>query len=347
MNNFLICVVVAGYNVGKYLDRFFNSLISQTFQAFKIIFVYDKSGDDTYAVLLRFQKILGKEKLEIISNDKKRGLGAARNVGLDDGHFPDTCRYLSYLDPDDYVQPSYFASLFEAAEAHSSDITFCGFSRVDEDSKKVLSIDMVHNSNGEPLWRKRTDTFMFNPAVWNKMYRYSKIKDIRFDPIPRSEDVIYFVRCFHAIDTVYFVNEPLYMYSVRLGSLATTYSLGHFQPLRESYSHFVSSLSSGACEIDTYIGFAFLRVCIGAIIRIYQFDNKSLKPAIKESMAFMNATFPKWKKSRIFSFGYCKKLGKKAILLRWAKILFCSHLFGPFVRFYCFFIKRVKKEIRW
>ncbi len=100
-------MVVACYNVGLYLDAFFESIKAQKFDISKlqIVAVDDASTDDTLAVLERWRSELP-EILEVVAQPSNQGVSAARNAGLAKVRG----LWVSFPDSDDFFNANYLSS---------------------------------------------------------------------------------------------------------------------------------------------------------------------------------------------------------------------------------------------
>ena len=339
--DFLIDIIVPVYNVGDYLPTFFESLKAQTFQDFKLIIVYDNSDDNSLEILNKYQEEF-KERMVIIHSQERKGLGNARNIALDSGYI--TAKYFSFLDPDDCIIPTFYESLVDSITKHHSDIAFMGFERRNIENGKTLSIDMVHNPEIINKPYDNPTSIYLNTAVWNKLYLTEKFKDLRFDAIQRSEDTTYFVRTITRANCISFVNKPLYIYSIRSTSLAQSFELNHLQEILDSIKVLNNEIDTQK-YYDFVCGLLFLRICIGANMRIYSYNKRNYATARKTILRFMNEVFPKWYKTKFISFNSSRKNGKKAFALFLLKKLYRLNMARPFFRHY---VKKSKtKEIHW
>lgn len=105
MNNPKVSLIVPCYNISQVCDKFFESLLNQTYDNLEIILVNDGSKDNTEKVLLTNKKKLEQRGYEVkyIYQDNK-GLGGAINTGLK----AFTGEYLCWADPDDYFELNSF-----------------------------------------------------------------------------------------------------------------------------------------------------------------------------------------------------------------------------------------------
>ena len=102
MSRIEVTVIVPVYNVEKYLDDFFSRMMAQTFKNFRIVVVFDDSGDDSLAIIKGYRDN-GVIPIEILQSERPRGLAAARDYVLENGAIEGD--YLLFLDPDvDFVE---------------------------------------------------------------------------------------------------------------------------------------------------------------------------------------------------------------------------------------------------
>ena len=95
-----VSVVIPVYNLEKYLERCIRSVTEQSYPALQIIVVDDGSTDKSAAIL---EKYAGQDSRILLIRQPNRGVGAARNAGIDAA----TGRYLTFVDGDDYISRNY------------------------------------------------------------------------------------------------------------------------------------------------------------------------------------------------------------------------------------------------
>lgn len=106
--NHYFTVVSAVYNVDKYLDDYFKSLISQSLNFKKhiqLIMVDDGSTDNSAEIIKAWQKKYPKN-ITYLHKDNG-GQASARNMGIE---FVNT-EWVTFIDPDDFVDTRYFESV--------------------------------------------------------------------------------------------------------------------------------------------------------------------------------------------------------------------------------------------
>ncbi|WP_235562983.1 glycosyltransferase family 2 protein [Microbacterium sp. Root53] len=120
----LITVIVPGWDVALYAAEALASLQAQTLDAWRAVLVDDGSTDETGAVFARFA---GRdERFRLAPHPSRRGLGAARNTGLELVDTP----YVGFLDADDVMLPRALELLVGSLERSGSDVAVGAYARL-------------------------------------------------------------------------------------------------------------------------------------------------------------------------------------------------------------------------
>ena len=92
-----VSVIIAVYNTEEFLVECLDSVVNQTYRNLEIILINDGSNDQSAAIL---NDVASRdERVICIHNDVRKGVGAARNLGLDQA----TGDYVYFLDSDDFI----------------------------------------------------------------------------------------------------------------------------------------------------------------------------------------------------------------------------------------------------
>lgn len=130
----LISVVVPIYNVEEYVGKCIESLIRQTFTSIEIVLVDDGSTDKSFNICKKYQEQDCRIKLFHKANG---GLSDARNYGV----LHCECKYVVFVDSDDYVDTSYIDNLWAAHEKYkSAGLIVAGVIRQDEAGNELSMI---------------------------------------------------------------------------------------------------------------------------------------------------------------------------------------------------------------
>ncbi len=163
-----VSVVVPAYNSHNTLSRCLNSLVNQTLQDIEILVINDASTDDTWDIMLEYEKQYP-DKLIAIDGGVNRGSGGARNQGFDMA----SGEYIGLVDSDDYVASNMYELLYNRAKETGADIVDTGFYSEAMDKAIVYTSDDL---TGELDKEKRDKlivtggylvTKIFKNELWN------------------------------------------------------------------------------------------------------------------------------------------------------------------------------------
>lgn len=138
-----ISVVVPCYNAARWLEPLFDSLQSQQFTNWEILFVDDGSTDETARVI---DELCAREPRARALHTKRGGAARARNIGA--RACASSSRFLFFLDADDCLKPDALRRLRNYLERHSDvGLIGCQFDEIDEDGQ---FLQVSHRSRWVP-----------------------------------------------------------------------------------------------------------------------------------------------------------------------------------------------------
>lgn len=199
-----VCISV--YNTEKYLPRCLDSVIAQTLHSLEIVLVNNGSTDSSEAIMRQYESNHPERKFIIVSQED-RGLAQGRQSGVNVA----TGQYITFLDADDYVYPSAYQKMYEAGVKNNADIIEIETVRDGniisspyeglKDSHSVLNRYFKKNDLPSMLWMRMYHRNLFEKPVFPKLYT-------------NNEDMFGLPCLLHAAKSVYFLKEPLHVYSV-------------------------------------------------------------------------------------------------------------------------------------
>lgn len=176
-NSVKISIIVPVYKVEQYIDQCLESICVQTYKNLEIIVVCDESPDNSQS---RCEYWAEKDKrIHLIINKQRKGLGAARNIGLRMARG----KYIVYVDSDDWIERQYVEILYKAIERTEADyVSSVGYYEVNADGgvnicKALPAGEYSSDSERMLILLKEIR------AVWKKIYnREWLIKNQLFQP---------------------------------------------------------------------------------------------------------------------------------------------------------------------
>jgi len=221
----LFSVIIPVYNMEQLLARCLDSLINQTYKDIEIILINDGSTDNS-------GKICDKYKLKnsriIVIHQENAGVSAARNSGLDKANGD----YISFVDPDDWVDPDMYSILAESIHKKEADIIRFNAYRKNEiinrlPFKNEYSEEQLDEKIILPLIGSETFGGMFILGVlWLHLFKREVIEknNIRFNKkLRRCEDRLFTLTVILHARNIVFIDPVLYHYEVNEGSLSNKY----------------------------------------------------------------------------------------------------------------------------
>lgn len=334
-----ISIIIPIYNVEKYLERCVNSVINQTFKNIEIILVDDGSTDGSGELC---EKIKERDERIIVYHKKNGGLGSARNYGLDFA----TGEYILFLDSDDYIEINTVEEMIKYKEY---DIVCCGFDRVDEQTKKVYSQEMINLPFDEIEISDKSiiDTAFLSPSGWGKLYKKDLIKDIRFSYNKKAiEDVLFYLEVIPKTKKIKYIKKVLWHYMVRKDSLImgiTEEKAQLFEDnLLEIKSKYINNNYSD--DIFNYLTMeVFIHNCISIPSRLFNNKDINIRKRLEHIKEYMNHNFPNWKKFKFKIKGQFLKNTAIHII----RFMYKTNTFIVFLYLYNFLINKLKIDIKW
>lgn len=220
-------VISAVYNVEKYLNDYFESLVAQTIskKRLKLVMIDDGSTDGSAKIIATWKQ----RYPELIDYYYKEngGQASARNVGLNYA----TSDWVAFIDPDDYVSSSYFEEVDKAISLYP-DLCFVTCRIVQLDEIKGEYVDnhplRMEFKNNISLFNVNDDYMPISLSASKSIFKVSDIKKcgLRFDARikPNFEDAHFLNTFLLSQDTgrVAYLRKPIYYYRKRKDGSSST-----------------------------------------------------------------------------------------------------------------------------
>ncbi|MFD0817504.1 glycosyltransferase [Micromonospora zhanjiangensis] len=207
----LLTVVVPIYNVASYLAECLDSLSGQTYRNLDVVLVDDGSTDDSAEIAARH--VRHDDRFRLV-RQPNRGLGAARNTGIDQA----TGAYLSFVDSDDVLPPYALEVLVGALERTGSDFATGNVALL---TSRGLRQSPLHRGTHR-FTRLKTSlgkqrNLVYDRLACNKVFRKSfwDRHDLRFPEGVRYEDIPLTIPAYALAKAVDVLELPVYYWRQR------------------------------------------------------------------------------------------------------------------------------------
>lgn len=235
----MISVIVPIYNVEKYLSYCIESLKRQTYNDYEVLLIDDGSTDQSGEMCDQY---CAKDERFHVIHKKNEGIAAARNDGMDRAKG----EFFYFIDSDDYIHPQTLEVLSQAlVDNEKADFSMMygkKSCRHDEVFAAVQNDVIIHGQ--QDMMRGlfgTSDQEIQYQAIWNKLFRRSLIKDLRFKDIV-AEDVEFMMNVYLRSNIVALVPQEMYIYYQRPDSITHQDTNANNQIVRERFIH----------NLDTY-----------------------------------------------------------------------------------------------
>lgn len=224
-----LSVIIPVYNVEKYLSKCLDSVLVDNEFTGQVVCVNDGSTDGSAAILDVYAEKY--PNIEIITQ-KNSGLSAARNAGLDRA----TGDYVFFLDSDDWVMPGSNKKVMNHIEGE--DVIYFNAKKYYETTQTYdgdCAIEELRHMDGQAYFAAIYGQPRNMPCVCvcGGFYRRLFLKENHLYNEPRiyHEDNYFTPQVLLAAKNVSSINEYVYVYRVREGSITDSVTKKHIEDM--------------------------------------------------------------------------------------------------------------------
>lgn len=212
-------IITPQFNSYELMDKYFDSLLNQTFKDFEVIIVDDCSTDGSWEMLQEYVRVCPL-KVKLLRSDVNRGPGNARNLGIEAA----IGEWITFIDNDDWVSTDFLEKVDAVIEKEQINCLIYDYYTWLDGNIGVASsmyVNMPGKKNvSQCIISVRNHTI-------GKVYKRVNCWNIRYPRLRRCEDVAYVTQAIAACGNAYYLNEPLYYYRQRPTSLSNNSKMDH------------------------------------------------------------------------------------------------------------------------
>lgn len=178
-----VSIILPIYNASKYLHECLDSILKQTLKDIEIICVNDGSKDDSLDIIKEYASI--DQRIKYI-NKPNAGYGHTMNRGIEVA----TGEYFGIVEPDDFVKPDMYATLYQKAKQFDLDIVKSNLRCFHGDDQRTFwDLKYMKDEQGYDLVESPKDLQKYMVESFfttTGIYRTSFVKDhkIRYNETP-------------------------------------------------------------------------------------------------------------------------------------------------------------------
>ena len=224
----LISIIIPIYNVADFLEDSLESVVNQTYNNLQIILVNDASEDGCDIICKKYAK--KDKRICLINHETRKGVAEARNTGLN----ASKGKYIGFVDPDDFVELDIFEKLYYTIKKNSADIAVCGyrvFGNKQDEKEGRITANRFNRQEALNILIKDSEMTSY---LWNKLFKAELFENCLFDSGCRYEDLRIMHRLFMKANIIATIDNRLYHYRIRNGSITNTTKLNNSKELLEA-----------------------------------------------------------------------------------------------------------------
>lgn len=200
-----VSIIIPVYNTKEFLPECLDSVIQQTYTDLEVILINDHSDRPCRDLMMEYAK--RDSRIHIIHFPERKGVGAARNAGLDTS----TGDYVYFLDSDDYIP----VSTIELLVNHIGEK-----SMISGSVRKTTVKQDIHQELKRPkVLTKRSKTRMFkNISILNRLIslEFIRSQQLRFsEEVTCYSDLAFLVPAMIHLSSIPFLTSCPYYKRVR------------------------------------------------------------------------------------------------------------------------------------
>jgi len=211
-----ISIIIPVYKVEEYLPACLDSLLAQTFTDWEAICVNDGSPDNCGTILAEYAQ--KDNRIKVISQENQ-GVSVARNKAMEVAQG----EYISFLDSDDELAPTFLQKMYQAITDTNSDMVWCDFQQGEVKQpwqEQNADIKIYTNAFDKFIEEKPN----MGAVIWNKLYKKELLEKFQFktEISQGGEDILYLYQAVYYAKSITHIHNELYFYRTRPDSVMTS-----------------------------------------------------------------------------------------------------------------------------
>lgn len=218
-----ISIIIPVYNVKNYIIDCLESIYKiKDYSKLEVIIIDDCSPDNSIVLIKEFIRKNKADNIKIFHHEKNKGLGAARNTGIEKATKP----YIWFIDSDDAINPEEFNKSIQELPLNF-DVLLMGVIECDSNLIPKKNYLKYNNNSIENFSEKykNKEVKQLDVVAWNKIINRDLFllnPDLRFTEGVLNEDEIFSLILCEKSNSILFKESLVYLYRIRENSITTS-----------------------------------------------------------------------------------------------------------------------------
>lgn len=233
----LVSIVMPAHNVCAFLAESIRSIQTQIYPHWELLIIDDASGDNSFEIAQRFQKM--DPRIKPVRLPTNQGAGFARNIGIKASEG----EYICFLDADDIWLPFKLQKQLHFMQQHQLQVSYSSYELIDEQSESLSLVvrALTKLSPGKILKANYVGNL-------TGMYHARSLGKIYCPPIRKRQDWALWIQAIKKAGGAMGMEEVLAQYRVRKHSL----SGNKWEMLKYNYSVYRKVLGFSSLKSSYY-----------------------------------------------------------------------------------------------
>lgn len=279
-----ISVVVPIFNVELYLNRCIESILAQLYLNLEVLLIDDGSTDNSLLICREYEK---KDARVKVYTQQNKGVSEARNLGIQHA----TGEFITFVDPDDWIEPRMYESMLNRIKMDNSDICLCDYAVIKNNKKieRTLNLEELKITGQENIFKSiilpligenensinRIDGFVWRLLIKRNILQASQVvfdKDIKI-----MEDLLFCISLFQHCNVVSYDKNIFYNYLFNPKSAMNRYKPNYYEINKKVY-YKMRQLVINNCngDIECSLQNRYIEMMIGCIVNEIIYCKKSI-----------------------------------------------------------------------
>lgn len=298
----LVSILTPCYNGASYIDRYFETVMGQTYPSIELIFVDDGSTDDTLAKAEAWRGRLEERGIAFkLLTHPNGGQASAINLGLPEV----TGKYVTWPDSDDIMDPRNIELKVEYLEAHlEKGLVVCDVANVYEDDLGTVFSSLIFDDSNPRLFdgliREKKGCFCSGIAYLARSEAlFSAIGGRHIYESPSGQNwQLLFPLTYH--NDCGFIHEELATYVVRRDSHSRSYTTPEKQmqrtfELEDIIRHVLPAVGMGKADLELYQGYTDVKYLPSRFVIAAEMGDKEMARRLKGEVDLIEGS--SWKRA--------------------------------------------------
>lgn len=234
----MLSIVVPVYMAEKYLPKCLDSILNQTYTDVEIVLINDGSSDRSPQICDEYAR---KDRRVRVIHKQNAGVAVARNTGIEAANG----EYVTFVDSDDWIEPTMYAQMMAIAKQYDCDLVMCDCVKEHHDRSEIYTHEIRSGFYDKTALMTEyyphllmMENVEYPATISNWLCLFKKEKSPRYiEGIRYSEDLLFGAQLAYNADSFFYMKgKALYHYCMHDESVSHSFDLNKWSNYKALYN---------------------------------------------------------------------------------------------------------------